>query len=129
MTGSDSSDPYCWPGTSCLINKLGLRDPNRLHIAEFIAVSARTSELRRDILPGEYDMRHFRAFHHYLFRDIYSWAGETRTVQISKSGLPFCHPKYVDPELQALLGQLAREDLLAMLPSDTFLVLPQYLMP
>jgi cell filamentation protein len=27
--------------------------------------------------------------HHYLFQDVYEWAGNTRTVNISKDGKPF----------------------------------------
>ena len=27
--------------------------------------------------------------HHYLFQDVYEWAGKVRTVNISKNGKPF----------------------------------------
>ena len=44
-----------------------------------------------------------------MFGDIYHWAGETRTVDISKDPVPFCHWRYVDDKVSALLGELADE--------------------
>ncbi len=37
--------------------------------------------------------------HHYLFQDIYEWAGQLRTVDIAKDGFRFCSWKYLPQEL------------------------------
>lgn len=78
------NDPYCWPGTDCLVNKLGLRDAAALREAEFRLVSIRDVQAARSILPGNYGLGHLQAFHRHLFGDVYGWAGQTRTVDISK---------------------------------------------
>ena len=43
-------------------------------------------------LPGgELDFEHYCAVHHHLFQDVYAWAGQLRTVRMSKQGNPFCY--------------------------------------
>src|SRR5437867_290911 len=89
------NDPYCYPGTNCLRNKLHVTDPDVLRIIEARIVSVREVVIARETLPGEYDLDHLKRFHDYLFRDVYDWAGETRTVDIARSGPPFAHWQYV----------------------------------
>ena len=36
-------------------------------------------------------MKHYLAIHRFLFEDIYDWAGELRTVEISKKGTTFAN--------------------------------------
>jgi cell filamentation protein len=84
-----TTDPYLWPDADCLKNKLGITDPELLAEFEGRIVSSRDVELARDTLPGEYNLQHFQRFHWALFRDVYDWSGQTRTVDITKDGLPF----------------------------------------
>lgn len=47
-------------------------------------------------VKGNYDYEHLKAYHKYIFQDIYEWAGEQRTVNIEKAelvlnGLMFKH--------------------------------------
>src|SRR5215204_1812877 len=108
------TDPYCWPGTACLRNKLSIREPERLRESEFRIVSARDVELARNTFPGEYNLEHYKSFHRALFRDVYEWAGETRTVNIHKPGSTFAVWQYVDEQMSSLLHRLvATEGLLA----------------
>jgi cell filamentation protein len=104
-------DPYCWPGTSCLRNRLGLRDPAELAVVEGRIVGLRDAQLAREPLPGEYHLEHLKAFHRALFRDVYDWAGETRTVDIHRPDSTFCHWRYVDEEVSRVLYELTRDDL------------------
>jgi cell filamentation protein len=105
-------DHYCWPGTDCLRNRLGLRDPARVDAAEATLVSFRDAALAHDILPGEYGLEHLKAFHRYLFQDLYDWAGETRTVDIHKLGATFGHWKYIDEQTSQVLHEVAQDGLL-----------------
>lgn len=100
------ADPYCLPGTTCLRNELGVDDPEKLRIVEARIVSVRDVEILRNTLPGEYNLEHLKAFHRHLFGDVYDWAGETRTVDISKPGARFAHWRQVDDFLSSVLGQL-----------------------
>lgn len=65
-------------------NRLGITDVESLHAAEADITGARGNALTRRRLIGEYDLAHLRAFHRYLFGDIFDWAGELRTVEIAK---------------------------------------------
>ena len=69
------SDPYCWPGTDCLKNKLELRDAERLRIVEARLVGVRDVQVARETIPGECNLEHLQVFHQTLFRDVYDWAG------------------------------------------------------
>ena len=96
-------DPYCYPGTTVLINKLDLRDQRQLDAFEAEITSQRAAEP----LPiGHFDIPHYLAIHKHLFQDVYDWAGCIRTVRIAKDGNMFCYPEYIDAELTKLFGQL-----------------------
>jgi cell filamentation protein, protein adenylyltransferase len=109
MIHTAENDSYCWPGTACLKNKLGIKEAARLTVAEARIVSARETELAREILPGEYNLQHFKEFHWSLFRDVYDWAGETRYVDIAKPGARFAHWRFVDEIISTILGQLEND--------------------
>ena len=104
----DSSDPYCWPDSDCLRNKLNIYDGEELSIVEARIVAIRDVELARETVPGEYDLDHLKLFHFGLFRDVYEWAGRTRTVDISK-GFQFAHWRFVDDECARVLSGLTAD--------------------
>lgn len=114
------TDPYSLPGESCLRNKLGVTDPEQLKQIEARLVSVRDVELARETLPGEYNLDHLQRFHWALFRDVYEWAGKTRTVDISREGARFCHWKFVDDEVSAVLSGLERDNRLFGLRREKF---------
>lgn len=114
------TDPYTWPDASCLKNKLGITDPAELAKAEARIVSIRDVQLAREPLPGEYNLPHLQRFHWFLFRDIYDWAGRSRTVDIAKDGVPFCSWRFLDDEVSAVLRNLARDRWLLNLAREDF---------
>ena len=65
-------DPYTYPGSAVLRNKLGLVDAARLDRIERLLVTQRATE---GIPTGRFDLDHLRAIHRYLFQDVYDWAG------------------------------------------------------
>ena len=78
---SGDADPYVYPGTRILRNRLGIVEPIKLDRAERRLVVAR---IKQDVPKGNFDLTHLCAIHRHLFQDIYEWAGEIRTVEISK---------------------------------------------
>ncbi|WBB75384.1 Fic family protein [Micromonospora sp. WMMD1128] len=114
------SDPYCWPGTDCLVNKLGLKDAATLRDTEFRLVSIRDVQVARNIIPGNYGLGHLQAFHRHLFGDVYGWAGQTRTVDISKPGARFCHWRFIDDQVGTVLGRLSEDGFLLGLKREPF---------
>ena len=113
-------DPYCIADTDCLRNNLGINDPEALAEAEFRIVSVREVQASRTTIPGDYGLDHLQRFHRFLFRDVYDWAGATRTVDISKPGARFCHWRYIDDQVGAVLSDLADTGYLVGLTRDAF---------
>lgn len=105
------NDPYCWPGTTVLRNRLGIRDEATLADAEaeFAAVALE----RITIEAPSFDLDYLRQLHRQLFGDVYDWAGELRHVDIAKGSTRFCTASRIAPEadkvMQALDGALDAE--------------------
>lgn len=99
------NDPGCFPGTSILRNKLNLRDPELLTEAEaeFAASAAETIE----IAAPPFNLDYLCGLHRQLFDEVYDWAGQLRTVDISKGNTRFCTAARIAPEASRLLEGLA----------------------
>lgn len=96
-------DPYCYPDTTVLINRLGLRDQAELDAFEAEITRARAGE---PLPAGRLSVTHYRAIHRHLFQDVYRWAGRFRTVRIAKDGSMFCFPERIDGEMAKLFDGL-----------------------
>jgi cell filamentation protein len=110
-------DPYCYPATSVLINRLGTRDQATLDAFEAEMTSDRASE---PLPAGRLSYTHYRAIHRHLFQDVYSWAGKIRTVRIAKDGNAFCYPEHIDREMRRLFVALAKERYFRSLKGSAF---------
>lgn len=110
-------DPYCYPGTANLRNRFDLRDAATLEALETELTSARAEE---PLPEGALDAAHYKAIHHHLFQDVYEWAGEIRTIRISKADSHFCYPEYIDAELDKLFKWMASRNHLRGLDVDAF---------
>ena len=114
-------DPCVYPGTNVLRNLRDIRDNARLARFEMDMTTRRLGELTRVPTSGGFDARHIQTIHQYIFQDVYPWAGEVRTVNISRSGqFPFAFSEQIVPSLNKLSVDLAREHLLGNLALDTF---------
>lgn len=114
-----ADDLYCYPGTGILINKLGIRDADRLEAFE----EEMTRERAAEPLPtGRLSVRHFKAVHHHLFRDVYSWAGRPRRLRIAKADSMFCYPEHIPSELGRLFDWLRSQRYFRGLPIGEFAV-------
>lgn len=99
-------DPYSYKGTDTLKNKLGLRDPELLESFELEMTTLRANE---PLPNGKYDAGHYRRIHHFLFQDVYTWAGKYRTVRTSKGGNLFCFPEHIASAMNKLFAPLKGE--------------------
>ena len=110
-------DPYCYPGTTVLKNLLDLRTQEELDEFESTITAQRADEP----LPlYALDVEAYRAIHRHLFQDVYQWAGEYRTVRVSKGSSAFCYPDHIDREMRSLFDQLADENFLRDLEVESF---------
>jgi len=117
---SVSSDPYLYPGTDVLRNKAGIRDPVKLARFEANAAGHRLLELEERPTRGNFDVPHVKAVHKYIFQDIFPWAGEFRTVNISKGGHLFGMCAFIESALSELLARLPKENHLKGLDPTAF---------
>lgn len=67
------------------------------------------------VMSGAFDTKHLQAIHWHIFQDVYSWAGEVRTVNISKSGDFFGLNQYIVSTLDKTFADLQRERYLGRL--------------
>jgi cell filamentation protein len=103
---ADVPDPYCYPNTTVLINRLGFRDAARLEAFEAEVSAERATQ---PLPSGRLSYGQYRAIHRHLFQDVYAWAGKIRTVRISKGESTFCYPEHINREMRRLFSSLARE--------------------
>ena len=117
---TENSDPYLYPGTNVLKNLRGLTDPKQLARFEARRTHRRIAELIDTLMPGRFDIAHLKAIHRYIFQDVYEWAGQFRTVNISKGGHLFGLADFLESSLQQVLLKLAAENHLVGLDIDAF---------
>lgn len=98
-------DPYVYPDTSVLRNRLGITDAAFLDKQERSLVVLR---VRKGVPRGAFDLTHLRAIHRHLFQDIYDWAGELRTVEISKGNQQFQFRQYIPTGMADVHRRLER---------------------
>jgi len=79
---------YTDPKTGVLRNLANVTNHSALILIESGAVTKRIAELQTAPIKIK-DSSTLLALHKHLFQDIYAWAGNVRTVEISKGGKPF----------------------------------------
>jgi cell filamentation protein len=58
---------------------------------------------------GKFDLDHLRAIHRHLFGAVYDWAGEVRTVEISKGKSQFQFCQYIETGMADIHRRLVAE--------------------
>jgi cell filamentation protein len=91
----DPDYTYTDPTTGILRNLANVTDPNDLLFFESAAVIKRAKELESQPI-AVHNAETLLDIHRYLFQDVYHWAGQKRTVEISKQGKPFFLTAYFD---------------------------------
>ena len=104
-----SDDPYVYPGTTILRNKLGIRDAGQLEAFERHVVPQRMAE---GLPTGDFDLAHLQAIHRHLFQDVYDWAGEVRTVELNKGGHQFMFRQYIQTGMADVHQRIVKADYL-----------------
>lgn len=113
-----SGDHYCYPRTSVLKNILDLRDLDTLEAAEREITEIQIGKVVYSTPP--YDLDYMKSLHRTLFSELYDWAGEVRTVDISKGGTRFCNCDRIEPEATKLFTALEKDNWLQGLDRESF---------
>ncbi|WP_252178452.1 Fic family protein [Endozoicomonas sp. 4G] len=103
-----ANDCYCYQGSTILKNKLNIKDMDELEEAEreITAITAGRIFFR----PPPYNLEYMKHLHRQLFSELYDWAGEIRSVDVSKGGTRFCNCGRIIAESKKLFMNLEREN-------------------
>lgn len=110
----------CYDGTTCLINKFDIKDENILKDLETTVTFGKITEYSLNPLFNTFDVNHYKAIHKYLFEDIYDWAGEYRTVDMSKKGTSFAKAESIDELMTKCFARLQNNNCFQDLDFDDF---------
>lgn len=127
MASTDFTDPYIDPETGILRNKVGARSQRDLDAAEGDLGAYRMLELFNRPIKPTGDLDELRAIHRHLFQDVYDWAGELRTVDISKNLGPdeatafFMPTSMVQRGMGFAADELRSDNYLCGMPRDQFI--------
>lgn len=116
----DASSAGCYPGTTVLMNKFDIRDAERLDEVESVLASARYAEWLNSPGCETFDFVHYKAVHRYLFSDLYDWAGEVRSVNISKKGTQFTPVEEIEDHAERIFKRLRERNFFRGLSRDVF---------
>ncbi len=119
MSRYDGSDSYTYPDSDVLKNKADLHTQSALDAFEADATAIRLLELAEHPIAGKFDLPHLQAIHRHLFQDVYDWAGQLRTVDISKGGSRFGNCGMIESYLGQQLGKIAQENFLLTLAPES----------
>lgn len=100
---------YCYENSEVLVNKLNIKNAKDLQYYEAKITAAKSLGLRQQGITGKFDKAHFLSIHHYLFEDIYPFAGVLREENIAKGEFRFAMWEYIETELENLLNKLKSE--------------------
>ena len=106
------TDPYSYPNTNILKNKIGIKDKIKLDIIERNMTNKRLIELKTNPINGKYDLSHLQKIHKYIFQDIYDWAGKLRSVNIGKGQNFFCLVQHLDYAQNDIFNSLKKDNYL-----------------
>lgn len=111
-------DPNCYPNTDILINLLDIRSESELEEAELELTSFRLEQFSPQF--EQLTFNYLKEIHRHLFQDIYKWAGQLRSVDISKGDTRFCTAANIEREAVKQFQLLAKSNYLRELNRAEF---------
>lgn len=112
---ADPRDPYV-DERGVLKNKLNIHDNTELQKSEANIAYGKMIDIR-SVYQGEFNTELFKNLHRHLFGDVYSWAGEYRTIPIEKEELvipglsvDYSYPTNIDKDLKKAIADLDKVD-------------------
>ena len=107
---NDHSDIYQYPNSTVLKNIPGVSDGAELEALELNATVARMPEVLAHMEDKPVDLKLWLNIHRILFQDMYEWAGQLRSVQMSKGNTVFAHPENIKAEGGRIFRELNLEN-------------------
>ncbi len=121
------SDPYVYPGTQVLRNRLGIVDADLLQSAEMELAAFGLKHLQQTPLKMPMSIARLKATHKAIFGEVYSWAGEFRenTGPMRKwreagYAVVYGPSTFVPQEIERIFADLKKDGYLVGLSRDDF---------
>ena len=117
----ESSQDSCYPGTSVLINKLGIQNQDQLNENETLIVGVKSLqfELAPFLEPLNFD--YYKRLHRFLFDELYEWAGAVRNINLSKQHTHFCPADEIASLAERMFGRVENMNFFCGLPREDFI--------
>lgn len=110
----------CYPETTVLVNKLGIRSQEALDDLERVVTGIHTVEIVKEQSEEPLSFAFYRNLHKRLFGDLYEWAGELRKVDMSKQGTSFCRAENLEEIGNAIFQWLRKHKELRGMKRERF---------
>ena len=105
-------DPYVYKNGT-LKNKLGITDYEKLRQAEADISFVKLFTIDQDVKLEEFNIEYIKALHAYILGDVFDWAGDFRTVQMSKpekilgyDSVRYSEPSEIESNLKHVIDKL-----------------------
>lgn len=122
-----NDDPYIDRRSGVLRNLAGLTTQQALDDYESEKTRIRLAQLIVKLLPGKFDLDHLQHFHKHIFQDVYSFAGELRTINTLKldsegrGASHFADFRSLRDEAKKVFDELAKDNFLQGLSRSGFI--------
>lgn len=111
---------YYYENSQVYINKMNIRDRDKLSNFEADITAQRLIELMYHPIKGRFGKAHLLNIHRYIFKDIYPFAGELRQEDISKGQTMFCKSEFIVENLEKTFKMLKSEEYLSEMQCKEF---------
>lgn len=112
---------YCYNGTNIYKNNYDIKNKSLLDTVEADLTGTRLIESHLNPIKGNFRFKHFKKIHHYIFQDIYPFAGVIRTEDIMKGNTFFCKCSFIESSLNDLFNTLEEENFLKKYEFEDFI--------
>ena len=102
-------DPYLDPDAGMLRDRRGITDAEELKYVERQRASMAATSLLTELRPTRWDPALLRFLHQQLFGQLYDWAGQYRTVEISKGTSRFASAQHIPTQVKTVLAELEQD--------------------
>lgn len=116
----ESSKDNCYPDTTVLVNKFGIKNQAELDNVEKQITLLKAVQAEQEIKFENVDFELYKHLHRQVFSDLYEWAGTVRKINISKKGTVFCNASDIESIGTLKFERLKKQDYLKGMDNETF---------
>ncbi len=111
----NDDDPYFDTEHNVLKNLADITDKKTLEIFEDAVADASILEIMPILETAKIDFELWKKIHKLMFGDIYEWAGQIRTVRMTKGMSLFANPQFIEHVAKDIFKELEQEKYLTNL--------------